>query len=497
MCMGVVHDVGNFLGYSGDGWTWSQAPWAPYSNFGFVDGYHAPTSNPKAPAAPNNLPKGYAPGPVVPVLDNFFPTTIQGAYTAIGGADSDPTSGIPQGWFGVSKNANDAAQSLREELKLAHENPDAWTGKTADAAYQTINSALPILETISTIAQVLSVLSQTFSSTIGTTKNEIVNGYNNYNYDRTYYPEAQTTIEAQYDTYAQTVMGNYLQSILNIAGDFPSFTTEPTPHVGSPGGGPGGTHVVNANGGGGGTPSGGGGGGGPAISGGGGLSGVPNGSAGGSGTPTNAQLAALKTSNPAQSAGTQQNPLNPAATSAASNPSSGQNTVPYLAEAAPEAMQGLMSPLQQAMSQAGRGAQGATPPGGAGAPKAPPPMKAGDVHPSLKGGGAGGGRPEVMAKTAGLPATAANSAGRTVAAGSRAALSGAPGNAGVGTPAAGAPGGGGQHGAGAQGGPYQPNKVLRSKKNGEEIIGDAEAVVPVLGEPARTEDANTNKPDAT
>jgi hypothetical protein len=105
-------------------------------------------------------------------------------------------------------------------------------------------------------------------------------------------------------------------------------------------------------------------------------------------------------------------------------------------------------------------------------------MKAGDVHPSLKGagGGPGGAGPHAStAKPAGVPAAAA---------GARAGLSGVPG------------GGGGQHVAGAQGGQHQPSNALRSKRNGEEIIGDAEAVVPVLGQPARTEGDNA-KPDAT
>jgi hypothetical protein len=53
----------------------------------------------------------------------------------------------------------------------------------------------------------------------------------------------------------------------------------------------------------------------------------------------------------------------------------------------------------------------------------------------------------------------------------------------AGSPGAGAPAGG--HRGGADGKEHKANKALRRKKNGEDVVGDSEAVVAVVGDDAQ------------
>jgi len=475
MCNGVLHDIGSGFAYTftHDVFHWDMAPWAPYSNFGFPDGYHTPSLKSAPTPTDLKLPNGYAKDPLMPPYDAV--ATIEQAYSQISGAD--PNAGVSPAWSNVSKSIADTAENLQNDLNKLLASSDLWLGAAANAFHHSIREALPILGTLSAITQALSVLSQGFSDNITTTKNDIVTSYGNYQYDLVYYPEMQSTIKTQYDGYAQAVMTTYNQNVQNVANGYPSMVTAPTPHVGgttgvhTPGGNspvitqPGGSPVITGPGGS------------PAIT---GLS--PSGS--GAQTPSPTQSSGTPATMPTSAA------ASPAASSAM-DPSS-------LANTASQAAQGLASPLQQSLGQlASTAGQGAKPPlGGPGgaASKLPPGKLADSLKPGAGGGkvGGGAGARGPVARPAGAPSSSGGMAGRTVAAGSRAGLSAVPGAAGAGAPAAGAPGRG-QHG-GAQGGAHQPNKVLRRKKNGEEIIGDAQAVVPVLGEPAHPEAA---KPDAT
>ena len=478
MCGGVIHNIGVGLGWWGPYLSTLEelsqdkngAPTAPVTNF-------------------NQLPDGYEREPRIPALDSFVGITYQQAYNDIASADQDVAPGIPQGWQDVSNGLKNAAQNFQTELTSLHANPE-WKGATADAVYKNVTSSLPILGAISDIAQALSVLSQAFHQTMWTTQNDIASNYDNYWLALSEYPEQRNQIVQHYSTYAQSVLNDvYLPNIANIGNNLPSTTTAPTPHLGGAAGAPslgGSSPVITGPGG---SPAITGPGGSPAIT---GPGGSPNAFAvqdprqvmtGRSPSGSGAQ-----TPSPTQSSGT---PATTPTSAAAMDPSS-------LANTASQAAQGLGSPLQslgQLGSMAGQGAK--PPPGGPGG--APSKLAPGKLADSLKpgggvgkmGGGAGAQGP--MARPAGAPAGSGGMAGSTVAAGSRAGVSAGPGAAGAGAPAAGGGGGGGQHG-GAQGGVHQPNKVLRRKKNGEEIVGDAEAVVPVLGEPAHAEAA---KPGAT
>lgn len=489
-----IADMGDDLKYDIDWHLTNPDSWG-FQSPGVIAPSHMSNGTPTTPdTGLNGLPDGYEKKPASVVLDNFAGTTYVQAYNDFAGVDQDVAPGIPQGWHNVSAGIQDAAQALLSDLQNARTGPDPWKGATADAVYQNITSSLPILATISAIAQALGTLSQAFHQTMWTTKNDIDANYGNYYLDLFNHgsnPEQRDQIEQQYNSYARAVLNSaYLPNILEIANNNPNFNIAPPPHVGSTNGAPNGSsspQVTSTPGGGG--ASGGGAGGAPAI---GGDISSTNAGSGAQPAQDAAQLAAQMNPLPAQSAATQ-NPMTPAAASSpasslASNPLSSE--LPYMAEGLSSLPQQLGSMLGQA-----RGGQGTNPASGLGAAKSP--LGEGKLANSLKGAGGGAGpRGVPLSKSAGAPATAAgNMAGRTMAAGSRAGLSSGPGAAGMG--AAGAPGAG-QHGAGAQGGPHQPSKALRRKKNGELLFGDAEAVVPVLGgEPARAEAASAAKPDAT
>ncbi len=92
-------------------------------------------------------------------------------------------------------------------------------------------------------------------------------------------------------------------------------------------------------------------------------------------------------------------------------------------------------------------------------------------------GGAGGGIP-----LRGMPSGLSSSAPATAAAKMPAAAAGAGAGlgSGAGSPGAGAPAAG-QRAGDQNGKGHQVNKALRRKKNGKDVIGDAEAAVPVVG----------------
>ncbi|MED5814285.1 hypothetical protein VST63_18135 [Mycolicibacterium sp. 050232] len=107
-------------------------------------------------------------------------------------------------------------------------------------------------------------------------------------------------------------------------------------------------------------------------------------------------------------------------------------------------------------------------------------------------GGAGGGVP-LRGMPSGLPSSAPATAAAKMPAG--AAGAGAGLGSGAGSPGAGAPAAG-QRAGDQNGKGHQVNKALRRKKNGKDVIGDAEAAVPVVGadeDAAQAENAPADK----
>jgi hypothetical protein len=457
----------------------------------------------------------YTKDPANTMLENFSQVTFQQAYDNIIDAAPTPAAGnIPGEWDQVRQGIINATHVFTTGLYALESNPDspdAWQGATHDAAVQNLTSSLPIPTIVSTAAGVMSWLAEAFLSTMGATYNDIASNYASYQAGLRDFPQHQNEIQNAYNGFAQKVMTTvYSPNILNIAQNNPSFYSGAPPQVGGGTAGLGGLNGLggmNGLGGGGGagftgsafsTPRGGGGLG--SFGGGGGTGG---GSVGG--TP-----ALPKFPSPTAGTGTPQvpttpqvpsTPQTPAASQVPTDPASGLSSQ----MSGLDGLSGLSSPLQSALGQAASAAQQAANAGGrgavSGAGKLPPEGVLGLGPKGIKGssgaaGGAGGGPAGPrgsLGKPAGAPATAAGGGtGRTVAAGSRAGIStGAA--AGTGAPGAGGPGSGHQ-GAAAAGTQHQPSKALRRKKNGEEIIGDTDAVVAVLGEPARAE---TTKPSPT
>lgn len=494
MCGGVVNDIVNDLsGAQVEQDALSSPP---------LPSFFSPPSHINDPNL-HELPHGYTQDRVSPVTDPFINHAgfyLQ-VYSCLLGADEDVAPGIPQAAATMSQAIASATKDFQTSLGLLHSSADSWKGAAADAAVQNVTSSLPIPQAISDGASALGVLAQHFSATVANAKNQIVPIYGQYEADLHNYPEQADQIQQQYSTYAFNVMTSapgYEPNISNIATNNPGFNAGPPPTVGGGTGGAGGGSGVTGGAGGGGVVSAGTGGLGSVGAGAGRSSvAVPSGNPGGpagpeTSTPAPQQSTTSPTSTPTDPPAGTYSPASAAASTPAPAGYSGSGL-----SSLGSSLQGLASPLQSALGQAmnaGKGGAGA-PPGANGLGKPPPEGKlaiGGKGSGGLGGGGAGGGagaHGPALAKPASAPGTTAE---RTVAAGSRAGLSAAPGSAGAGAPGAGAPAAGQQGGA-AAGANHQPSKALRRKRNGENLIGDADAVVPVLGEPAPAEDA---KPEA-
>ncbi|MBO0880008.1 MAG: hypothetical protein J2P17_06500, partial [Mycobacterium sp.] len=381
-----------------------------------------------------------------------------------------PDSG--QRWDEVKSDITLATDKFRTTiagLDADQHTPGSWTGATQNATVQNLKGSYSTLDSIGAGAETLGILTQAFSNTMSTTRNDIVSNFQTYQDSVEGFPEARDYIYDTYNKFARAVMIQaYQPNIVDIAGKHPSFDNSGAsinPNVNS--NLPPGTAGLNGTGGGAGS--------GP------GAVGAPN-------IPVNPNTPTI--------------PTDPNA-----GPSSPSSGLPYAGELAELAQQGLTTASQaasQAASQLGQLAQRVGNPGALSGPNIPhgvPHEGALSLGPGSmksplgKAGGAGGSTraPDPsIGKPASAPATAAGrTADRTVAAGSRAGLGSVARSAGAGMPGAGAPAAG--HHGGAQGAPYQPNKALRRKKNGEELVGNAEAVPAVLGESARKEAA---KPEA-
>ncbi|MGE2817434.1 hypothetical protein ACQI5H_20150 [Mycobacterium heidelbergense] len=394
--------------------------------------------------------------------------TFAVAYNNLAWAADDPAGDIPGGWNEVAQGIASAKDDFQTQWASADSGADAWIGKTHDAVWKNISASFDILDKMSSTAANLGTLAGSFSRIIGTTKNEIVS--NAAGYESSKNSERWSDYKRQYDSFAQKVMTTvYQPKISDIAKNNPDFNFGSQPTVNSTtdfGGNRTGFDGTPTNFGA--TPTG---------------FGAGGGAAGSFGTSKLADLANFST--PQESLASSQLPTD--LSGATATPTSAQSGLDGLNALAGPA-QNLASPLQS-LGQLANMAQRGNPGGALGAlPKLP---AEGALKGLKPGGGAGGGgaglRGVPPSKSAGAPSTAAvNKSAPVMAAGSRAGLSGAAGAGAMGAPGAGAPGAGHQ---GGPGGAHQPSKALRRKKNGELLIGEAEAVVPVLGEPARTEPA--------
>ena len=148
-----------------------------------------------------------------------------------------------------------------------------------------------------------------------------------------------------------------------------------------------------------------------------------------------------------------------------------------------QAADGLEQPLQQALGAAQNHPGGA--PGGGGpdlGPKGLDALANSGAGPGHAGGGGGAGIGSQGHATLSPPGAPVAAVGKgTDVPGSALARPGAPVGAG-GSPGGAPPGGGGGGQRGSTSKEHKASKALRRKKNGELVIGEADAVVPVIGD---------------
>jgi hypothetical protein len=408
-------------------------------------------------------------------VEDFSQFRFIDLYELLYPVPDDVAPGMSQGWLEVKNGIITALHDFQTGLQLlesASDPSDTWKGATQAAAMKNIEASYPVLDqyhpdSVSTVAGVLSVLAQAFSTTMANTVNDIVSNYESYEAGLRDFPKHRDTIEDGYNKFAQKVMAKiYTPGITDIAQNYPSFYSGALPSPQPPSGPSDKT----------GTTGGWTAGGGP----------VPAGGASGAFSVPDVTAPNL----PGM-------PSTPGDGQVLSAPQTSADPASALT-AATQGLSSLSSPLQSALGQAASAAQQGANSGALGAAnglaKLPPEGALGLGPNGFKGsagavGRAGGGVAGPRLPM-GKPAAGGNMADRTVAAGARAGLGATSGVAGGAPGAAGAPAGG-NHGA-AAGGQHQPAKALRRRKNGDEIIGDAHAVVAVLGEPTGAEAGKPN-----
>jgi hypothetical protein len=432
-----------------------------------------------------------------PIMENFDERHFPGTWDEIFGIGNDGApSGDDQIWREVGNLLHTATDDFKSTIKSLRDSGAGWKGKTIEAAFdnaiESINepfytgtAALRAAQLTRKWREVVRYVQDNLQNDPRGEYSTLMERYNHeYNYktvdyvDGTSMDDRLTTaadkaeVNAHYDEYMRHVMkDSYKACTERIWVGYPQFdssqaTEAPGKIPGLPEipGQPTDTSGDQSTGGGGGTPSFGGGGGptpsiprtpGPSL-----PDGLPE------GLTDQTQLPGDATT-PGQSTGS---PL--------TDPSQAMGTASGLAGAAQQAL--------GSATQAAKAAPGGSPKGPGSKPKMPEgalrlPKGGQGSGAGGSGGGSGGaslgGAPKGL--STGLPGQPA-AATQATAAGTS-----GPGT-GAGAPAMGPPGtpGGAGHGAGGaqQGKEHKVSKALRSRKTGSQIAGDAEAVVPVIGE---------------
>lgn len=386
-------------------------------------------------------------------------------------------------WHAISGSISSARDTFNSDLSKWLVGAGGAKGDTAGAVWDNINSSLKAPDSIATDAERMSIIVDAFSRCIGQTRQQLADNYDGYcdavrratpsqpynssgNYSSTNGTSAETE---QYDKFARGLMADvYAPGIEKVASNHPDVARDAPPNitpVNVPGGPAGGPSV-----------------GGPSVGG-------P--SVGGPSVKTPSIPTAKDLQQVSKSANPSTDPsksLGDAAkgVSDAANSAGGAAT-----DAAGKASDALNQALGSLGSLGSQTPDGLNPDKLSGLGGVP----IGGLHPTgtprgTGGGPSGAGSGPTLPKTAANPALAASQTKATAAAPvSRAGLStqGSPGAAG-GAPAAGTRQGG------AAGTVHKVNKALNNRKNGSEIVSQADAVVAVVGEDAKPEQATKPVP---
>lgn len=363
-------------------------------------------------------------------------------------------------WQALHDNVVTARNEFNSWLDRTLQEPDGWHGQTATTIVAKAKESLSKLDELAMAASTMSILLAAFGNCIGGTRNLIIGREEEWQNEvlkcsEGSTPETRKDKENQLNLFAQEVIGSlYNPTILSIGGKHPEISTA-APQVGAPGGGPSGL---------GGAGGGGGGGVGGLKSGGLGLPGIPSPTdfTGAGGADPSASQPTMP-ANALQGAGDAANGAGDAAKNAAGQGSNAASQALDQAMKAgknpsglPEGMLGLgpkgLNELTKASGSGGRGAGG---------------------------GGARGASPANLSNKLATPLTPVNKAAAVASTPtSRAGLSQA-GGSGAGAPMAG-------HQGGKAGKDHKASKALRSARHGQELIGEADAVVPVVGDEGKT-----------
>ena len=357
-------------------------------------------------------------------------------------------------WADLHRDVIQAHDDFRDWLNGTLNDADGWRGATATAIVHKALDSLKNVREIAMAANTVGILTEAFAGVMTGTRNLIVGREQEYinqvlKCSEGSTPETRKDKENELNVFAQNVINTvYNPTIKDIGGKHPKISTA-VPTVGAPGGG-----------------------GPPANFGGGGGGGAGGLKPGGLGTPELPSLNGL--GGPTDPVGDQQGaPTTPTGAPQGGGGSgdgagdAAKNAAGKAGDAANQAMNQGQKPGQQ--NPAGRlpeGVLGLGPKGLKGV------AKAGGAGGARVGGGAADQARRPAAKPASqLAPTTKATASVPV---SRAGVSGT-GPAGAGTPAAG-------HRGGAAGKEHKANKALRHAKHGQQVVGDAEAVLPVIGD---------------
>lgn len=389
-------------------------------------------------------------------------------FNAMSTAADDIALHYTDTWNEISKQLDAAVSKFSQVFGGTPD--DQFKGETAEAATNNVRSSLAELTAAAKGAHVMSIIVDAFSRTVSSTHDAVrpYAGEPQKSIDR--WPKHEPEIRQGFQSYVAKVINDiWNPAIQNVASKNPIFSGGPLPNVGAPPAPPSGGGISPGGGGGGGAPS------------------APG---GGSGSPapfkppdTSEWASALPkagSGDPSQQ-GSQGMPEIPTDAAKAPADAAGQ-AAGAMGDAAKDAMGQATDALGQALNSASQPPGGLPEgvlglgPNGLNGPKSGP--GGGGPKVGSGAGGSGGGSPTGLrepSRAAGAPVSAMKGA-ETAASASRAGVSGSAGASGAGgAPAAG-------HRGGSDGKEHKAAKFLRRRQNGEDVLGDADAVVAVVGD---------------
>jgi hypothetical protein len=413
----------------------------PSTRFSELGNYHVPRHPP----------------PTISALEDFSGEKFLPAYNKMSSADDDIAPEHTQRWNDIGKAIQGAANTFQTYVNGLRNQQGVpgdsrWQGKAAQAAADNAYRSLEGIKRVHESAFVMSILVDGFSRGVNQTKHAFIEMMGHYQEDTDPAKNNPHQIEdnqKKYDAFAVNTLNvrTYKPALQTVENNHPDLSGVAMPTLDG-GAGPGTAPGFSGAGGGGGGQVG----------------------TGGLGSPDVPQLSlpddAAPTGRTGPPSGGSGNPAQAAEQAGQAAQQAGQQAQNAAGQGANAAKQALDSALNAAGKGPGglpEGVLGLGPKGLSGA------AKLGGGGGARGGGGAATHTPTAKPAAQMAPPTKAAAAVPASRAGASAA-----GSPGAGAPAAG-------HRGGAAGTVHKASKALRNQKNGEEVAGETEAVVPVVG----------------